>query len=49
MKQKPSKIPKMKGLTMKDLDEYNKDFKKFQEHLIGKMLSPDDTIKAYLH
>jgi len=48
-KQKPSSIPKMKGSTMKDLDKYNKDFKKFQECLIGKMLNTDNTIKAYLH
>jgi len=48
-KQKPSNIPKMKGSTMKDLDKYNKDFKGFQKHLIGRMLSPNDTIKAYLH
>ena len=46
---KSSNIPKMKGLTMKDLDKYNKDFKKFKEHLIGKMLNTDNTIKAYLH
>jgi len=49
MKQKPSNIPKMKGATMKDLDKYNEDFKGFQKRLIGQMLSPDDTIKAYLH
>jgi len=34
MKQKLSNIPKMKGSTMKDLDKYNKDFKKFMEKLI---------------
>jgi len=49
MKQKPSNIPKMKGSTMKDLDKYNEDFKRFKERLIGKMLNTDNTIKAYLH
>src|SRR6267142_5082463 len=39
----------MNGPTMKDLDKYNEDFKKFKERLIGKMLDTDDTIKAYLH
>src|SRR6267142_1714537 len=48
-RQKPSNIPKMKGSTMKDLDKYNEDFKKFKERPIGKMLNTDDTIKAYLH
>ena len=33
---------------MKDLDKYNKDFKKFKEKLIGWMLSPEEMIKAYL-
>jgi len=42
-------IPRMTGPTMKDLNKYNEDFKKFKECLIGKMLNTNDTIKAYLH
>jgi len=38
----------MQGTTMKDLNKYNKDFKKFKEKLIGQMLSLRDTVKAYL-
>jgi len=34
---------------MKDLDKYNEDFKKFTKKLIGRMLSPDDTMRTYLH
>ena len=46
---KSSNIPKMKGPTMKDLDKYNEDFKKFTTRLIRHMMSPEDTMKAYLH
>jgi len=38
----------MNGNTMKDLKKYNKDFKKFQNQLLGRMLSKEDMIKAYL-
>jgi len=34
----------MAGPTIKDLDKYNEDFKKFTEKLIGRMMSPDDTM-----
>ena len=46
---KKTSIPKMKGSTMKDLNKYNEDFEKFSKKLIGHMLSPEDTIQAYLH
>jgi len=42
-------IPHMNGNIMEDLKKYNKDFKKFKERLMGRMLSPEKTIKAYLH